>query len=190
MAGAESAAGDASAVLVHNRSIARIASKLRQVRRAAQRGVSHSEYRYLRRRFRLRRLADSPTWTGLWDQAVGDLAANSRSLVARSRAGHAVDPEALFDSVRSKFISLAESQGVRLPRSGGKVMPIHHWNWNKGDYSSIVTDARHLFFAQPRFHNAADTGIHQFLQRAGRHPTRDPIPGRWALNVQRSFLNQ
>ncbi|WP_145368208.1 hypothetical protein [Maioricimonas rarisocia] len=85
----------------------------------------------------------------------------------------------------------AEAEGVSLPSTrSGEMLPIHHWNWNKADFAGIVVDERHLFFVPKKYHNATGSGIHQFLQDIGRHPTVDPIPDRWILDIEAPWLNQ
>jgi len=144
-------------------------------------GLTQTTLRIIRKKFRARRLADNPTFLRLWNQAVADKRAGN-NVVSRYFAGTMTRRDKLkdvFGAVQQRFVTLAEREGVRIPRSYSKAWPIHHWNFLKQDYADIVLDPGHLFFIPPSRHSSI-MGIHNFLTNGGG--TRQTIAPVFEMN--------
>jgi len=103
--------------------------------------------------FDLTAIADNPKQARAFQQALKERAAEPgdnayKDYLATREAGRTPTQKQCEDawkSVRSKYKTLAEKEGVNMDG-----VEIHHWNFNKGDYPNQVFDSRNLFHTPDR----------------------------------------
>jgi hypothetical protein len=76
-----------------------------------------------------------------------------------------------FDQVSDKFKKLLKAQHAQGNLLDIPAGPVHHWNYNKGDFADQIFDPRNLYPTRNRDHHINE--IHK--QTTSGHITNDPI---------------